>query len=169
MRITFHKESERDYHSIALRSDGVSVRIRGVGRWVGLPHDFAHYFVEHGLGLRYGFWGQIALGAVWPQVEILSGRQKPHAKERSKEILRDNAKGISHSEVIVRLFVEITEQEIDSNWDATSKKLRESPEVPRGPKISFEKELVDDICEQLRIGKEHWLNLAIGSSITVDW
>jgi len=169
MEITFLKESEREYHSVATRSDGVSIWVSGVGRWIGLPHDFAHFIVEQGLGLQYGFWGQVALGALWPQIKIVSGRQKPHAKERSEVLLRENKKCISHAEVMVRVFNEITEQQIDANWDATYKELKGCREVPKGPKITFEKALVDEICDRIRKEKGRWLNLPVGQSITVKW
>jgi hypothetical protein len=169
MEITFTKESERDYRSIAKRSDGVTLHVGGVGRWIGLPHDYAHFLIEHALKLEYGFWGQISKGALFPSVRIISGRQKPHACERSRTILKDNHKGSTHAEVMVRLFCEITEQGLDSNAAAAQHILREARDPPKGGKPDFTRELVLNVCSSIRKEEERWKKLPIGQSVTVTW
>jgi hypothetical protein len=89
MKITFTRSGERTYTTTALRDDGVLLDVPNSDRTFRLPHDLAHYVVERELGLKRGFWGCVAAGAMFDGLKVLSGRQPPHAAERSKAIIRE--------------------------------------------------------------------------------
>src|ERR671916_3103834 len=85
------KGPTRRYRSILRRADGVAVELEG-GSYnrVGareLPHDIAHLIVEDELGLDCGLWGVLAAGGLFPNMAIESGRQKPHAARRGREVV----------------------------------------------------------------------------------
>ena len=67
---------------IAVRDDGVSLRVRTPDRKFSPPHDLIHFVVEKGMHLERGFWGSVADGAKFASVDVIDGRQKP---ERTKD------------------------------------------------------------------------------------
>src|ERR1051326_2722081 len=89
MKITFTRTGEHTYTTSAVRDDGVRLEVAGGDRTFLLPHDLAHYVVERELGLHRGFWGCVAVGALFHSTKVISGRQPPHAAERSMAILRE--------------------------------------------------------------------------------
>lgn len=66
-----------------------------------IPHDLAHYVIELELGLQDGFRGSVAAGALFDGMQILAGRQRPHAAEQSRKVLAAHRQGIGVSEVLV--------------------------------------------------------------------
>jgi len=82
----------------------VCFSIRGIGHNFEIPHDLAHLAIEGALGLKTGFWGSAADGGVFPSMTHESGRRKPKAAERSKFILKANARALVEAEVLVSLF-----------------------------------------------------------------
>src|SRR5947209_2919285 len=101
MNITFTCGEGRTYTTIATRDDGVVLQVASYDRTFALPHDRGHYVVEHGLGLKRGFWGCIAAGALFPGITILSGRQSPHAAARSQAIIREAGQHGTEAEVLL--------------------------------------------------------------------
>src|SRR5579862_2182697 len=89
MEIIFTLGEDCRYSTIARRNDGVVLRVPSFDRLSRLPHDIAHCIVEQGLGVRRGFWGCVADGALFPGIEVVSGRQVPHAAERSRALIRE--------------------------------------------------------------------------------
>jgi hypothetical protein len=101
MKVTVHRLSDFRYFSTAVRDDGVTVRIPGFDRAAEFPHDLAHFMGERELGMTRGFWGSVAAGAMFtPGMTVVDGRRKPHADERSKQILKANADQIGVSEFV---------------------------------------------------------------------
>lgn len=74
MKLTFIKLGQGRYVTHVVRDDGVMIEVPGPDRKAPLPHDLAHYIVESRLGLKGGFWGRVAAGAVFPGMKVLSGR-----------------------------------------------------------------------------------------------
>jgi hypothetical protein len=89
------------YETIITRDDGVSFRVIGVGHTFTIPHDLAHYVIEKALEINDGFWGSIAAGAVFKSMTHLSGRRKPKATERSRAVLKANARALTEAEIVV--------------------------------------------------------------------
>lgn len=79
MKVTFVRD-ERD-RIVVRRDDGSEVQwtFRSYGE--GLPHDLVHLVVERHLGLSRGFWGLVALGIDFNQVNAAaSGQGDPSAE-----------------------------------------------------------------------------------------
>jgi hypothetical protein len=76
MYLNVQKTADRP-NIIAVRDDGVSVRVRTPDRKFSPPHDLIHFVVEKGMRLQWGFWGSVADGAKFASVEVIDGRQKP--------------------------------------------------------------------------------------------
>jgi hypothetical protein len=105
MDIIFTHSRDRRDQTVVMRQDGVRLRVPVYGKLDPAPHDLAHYVIERELGLRDGFWGSVADGAVFAGMAILDGRQRPHARERSREVQRANARGILFAEVAVEALM----------------------------------------------------------------
>src|SRR3954468_155495 len=71
------------------RDDGVTFLMRGAGGGADLPHDLVHALVEQELGVADGIWGCVADGVVWRSMRHVSGRQPPHAAERSARLKKE--------------------------------------------------------------------------------
>ena len=101
MDILFIQSEHRRVETVVTRQDGVRLSVPVFGPLDPIPHDLAHYVIELELGLQDGFWGSVAAGALFEGMHILSGRQRPHAAERSRAVLAAHRQGIGVSEVLV--------------------------------------------------------------------
>ena len=169
MQITFLRIDERRCASTALRDDGVTVRVPGYGRTVPLPHDLAHYVVEHELGLRDSLWRRIAAGGVFPGMRVIAGRRKPHAEERSRAVLKANSERMTRAEVLVGVLMEIVRTGLDRHRDAALARLADawSPAVPDPVQIGFSD--VMRVCAALREAATQWAGVEASGSLTVTW
>lgn len=169
MNITFTRTGERTYATVVVRGDGVTLQVPSPDRTSPLPHDLAHYVVERELGLRRGFWGRIADGAVFPGITVASGRRPPHAAERSRTILREVGPQGTHAEVLVGVFLGILHDGQEGDEPAALARVSAAwtPDKPeRGPLDPSE---VRRVCQALRDIREHWRSLAAGQSLAVWW
>ena len=85
------------------RDDGVVFAMRGAGGGADLPHDLVHALVETELRVPDGIWGCVADGVVWHSMRHVSGRQPPHAAERSARLKRERAAAIQRAEALADL------------------------------------------------------------------
>ena len=97
---------------IAVRDDGVSLRVRTPDRKFSPPHNLIDFVVEKGMHLERGFWGSVADGAKFASVDVIDGRQKPRANERSAQIIRANEAHLSQAEVIVGVFQKVLPEDL---------------------------------------------------------
>lgn len=100
MDVSFHRLAGNLYFTTAARDDGLTVTIPGYDRASAVPHDLAHFVAEREFGMTRGFWGSVAAGAMFVNMAVASGRQKPHAAERSKLILKAHGTDIGLSEAV---------------------------------------------------------------------
>jgi hypothetical protein len=170
MQITLTRSGEHTYRTTALRDDGVTLEVASSDRTFLLPHDIAHYVVERELGLQRGFWGCVAAGALFDSIKVISGRQPPHAAERSRAIIREARRDHGpEAEEMVSHMVRIMDAGLDSNWPAAQAVLARmyQPRKPsRGP---LRAEEVQRVCGVLREVQQHWQALLIGESLVVFW
>jgi hypothetical protein len=82
MRVSAEKTTERPI-IIAVRDDGVSLRVRTPDRKFSPPHDLIHFVVEKGMRLQRGFWGSVADGAKFAGMELM-GKSPEQTKGRRK-------------------------------------------------------------------------------------
>ena len=99
--MTFARMADRrPVETLVERDDGVVFAMRGAGGGADLPHDLVHALVEQDLGIPDGIWGCVADGVVWGSMRHVSGRQPPHAGDRSARLKRDRARAIHRAESI---------------------------------------------------------------------
>jgi hypothetical protein len=168
MKIIFTRHGERTYSTVAVRDDKVIVQVPGFDRPTWLPHDLAHYIVEHRLGLKQGFWGRVAAGAIFPGMKVLEGRQPPHAASHSRAAVREFPRIGTEAEVLVAFFAEIAQQQLERDWPLAQKKLRQVWQGTAGNALLSRSE-VQQVCLELRDFQQQWQDLAIGQSLTVVW
>ena len=101
MDICFTRSTDRRDQTVVTRQDGVRLNVPVYGPLEPLPHDLAHYVVEREFGLRDGLWASVAGGAILKGMKAISGRQPPHARERSDAIQAANRRGILFAELAV--------------------------------------------------------------------
>jgi hypothetical protein len=106
MDIRFIRSTNRQDQTIVTRQDGVRLSVPVFGPLEPIPHGLAHYVVEKELGLRDGLWASIAAGAILEGMKVISGRQPPHAKERSQAIQLANHHGIMLAELAVGIVLD---------------------------------------------------------------
>lgn len=166
MDVSFHRYDGRAYSALARRGDGVSVRLDGSSydrSQPPLPHDLAHFVVEDELKLTAGLWGVIAAGGLFAQVSVVAGRQRPHAAERGREVIKRAGDRISTAEVLVRVLGEI----------ARAGEERSPAVVDRIPGRRRPQDLgpqdVQRTCERLRQSARQWSAVAHGESLDLVW
>jgi hypothetical protein len=158
----------RPYFSFAARGDGVMLRVAG-GSYhplePPLPHDLAHYVVEHSLGLDRGFWGVLAAGGLFPQATVVSGKQAAHAKRRGLEVVRYAQAGqcLTQAEVLVTAIVEIARRDV-SDWQSMQRRIGRRW-LPEG----LTAETVTAIKADLYTANAEWNALRPGDSMTRRW
>jgi hypothetical protein len=105
VRLTFPRMADRrPVETLVERDDGVVFAMRGAGGGSELPHDLVHVLVETELGIADGIWGCVADGVVWNSMRHVSGRQPPHAAERSARLKKDRAAAIGRAEAVADLL-----------------------------------------------------------------
>jgi hypothetical protein len=169
MKITFTRLGERTYSTVAVRDDKVIVQVPGFDRPTWLPHDLAHYIVEHRLGLKQGFWGRVAAGAIFPGMKVLEGRQPPHAAGHSRAAVREFPRIGTEAEVLVAFFAEIAQQQLERDWPLAQKKLRQVWQADQPGNNLLGHSEVRQVCLELRDFQQQWQALAVGQSLTVVW
>jgi hypothetical protein len=169
MEITFKRDEDGVCVTSALRNDGVLLQVPTYDRVSRLPHDMAHCLVERELGLRRGFWGSVAEGALFPGILVVSGRQPVHATARSQAILSEMGQQGTEAEVFVSLFVEIMEKGTDAHEAALRKALSAMWRPSKPSRALPNTEEARRVCAALRNAQQQWQALKPGESLTVTW
>jgi hypothetical protein len=101
VRLTFRRMADRrPVETLVERDDGVVFEMRGAGGGADLPHDLVHAVVEAELEVADGVWGCVADGVVWRSMRHVSGRQPPHAAERSARLKRERSGQVQRAEAL---------------------------------------------------------------------
>lgn len=162
MDITFTRSNRRDPPAFVRRSDGVQLSIPVFGPLEPIPHDLAHYVVEREMDLQGGFWGSVAAGAVFGGMRIVSGRQRPHAADRSKAVIAANGGGIGLAEQLVSAVIAALEGPTPPEPPLSSH--------PKTPKSRNEYLLlVDRLTPAVRSTVERWQSIPVGGTLAVQW
>src|SRR5918997_744572 len=103
----------RPVETLVERDDGVVYAMRGGGGGADLPHDLVHAFVETELRIPDGVWGCVADGVVWGSMRHVSGRQPPHAADRSERLKKERADRIRAAEAVADLVCRIALAELE--------------------------------------------------------
>lgn len=161
---------ERRYETVITRSDGVTYLVKGVGHMAAIPHDLAHFAVEQGLGIRQGFWGSVADGAVFGSLTHVTGRRKPRAAERSKEVLKANKDELTATEILVGLFNQALEEGLGPESPVLRDRLRRYIWTPPGqPPRQFTESEVAAVCAGWQRMLDLWQELPVGGTMEFHW
>jgi hypothetical protein len=169
MEITFTKTGGRTYEVVARRDDGVTLRVRTPDKPLGIPHDMAHYVVERGLNFERGFWGSIAAGVVFGAVQVVSGRQPPHAAERSAALIKASYMEQAAAELYVAVMQGVAREGRERDLRYVNSRLDEVWRPFRRPRPQVNAEDALRVCRELREAEERWAALPVGESVTVSW
>jgi hypothetical protein len=169
MEITFTRTGERTYEVTARRDDGVTLRVRTPDKPLAIPHDMAHYVVERELGFALGFWGSIAAGAVFGTVQVVSGRQPPHAAERSAALIKSAYREQAAAELYVAVMQTVARDGKERDWREVCSRLDEVWRPFRWPRPHVSAEDALRVCRALREAEGRWLALPVGESVTLPW
>jgi hypothetical protein len=161
VRVTVEKTTQRPI-IIAVRDDGVSLRVRAPDRKFSPPHDLIHFVVEKGMRLQKGFWGSVADGAKFASVEVIDGRQKPRANEKSAQIIKANEAHLSEAEMIVGAFQKVLHEDMRPHKEVLLRLLRTS-----GRRV--ETDLLPATWEGLVSFRDQWESLPAGQAIQLEW
>ena len=145
-----------------VRDDGVTLSLRSVGRKFSPPHDVAHFVVEQGLGLQHGFWGSVAEGAKFKNMRVLSGRQRPHADTRSKDLIKANEPYLNEAEVFVGVFQrDLLDQTKAYRKFVGRRRKKDGTEI--------DSDILERVWSALVDIRKQWESLPNGESITLEW
>lgn len=170
MLLRLTRLDERRYETEITRRDGVVYVVRGVGHMGAIPHDLAHYAIERGLGIRRGFWGSVADGAVFGSLAHVRGRRKPHAAERSKQVLRENKGELTETEVLVGLFNQALEEGLGPESPVLRARLGRYIWTPPGHRPrTFSDEEIAEVCTKWKEMLRLWQELAVGGTLELAW
>lgn len=166
MLVIFTKQEHRAYTVTVCRSDRVKLQFQGVGKKFLIPHDLSHLIIESMLGMRYGFWGCVANGALFPGMNIIEGRQKAHAKAKSKQVIKEAHQQLRLAECLVRVFYESSVAHSDLSSIKIQKHLSQiSSDIK--PKLSNSSILA--ICSTLKAFESNWQAINVEESIELNW
>ena len=154
--MTFERMADRrPVETLVERDDGVVFRMRGAGGGADLPHDLVHALVEQSLRVDDGIWGCVADGVVWTTMRHVSGRQPPHAAERSDRLKKERAASIQTAERLTDLVGRLSRA--DEVLPGETSPAGQAPEALRAA------------AADLASAASRWAALAPGTTWTVDW
>jgi hypothetical protein len=156
VRLTFSRMADRrPVETLVERDDGVVFAMRGAGGGAELPHDLVHALVETELGIPDGIWGCVADGVVWHSMRHVSGRQPPHAAERSARLKKERAAAIGRAEAVA---------------DLVARTARGAEVLPGEVAASgFPPARVDAAAAGLRAAGSRWAGLRPGETLPLTW
>jgi hypothetical protein len=170
MKVTIRRlDGDGRYETLVRRDDGVSFHIKGVAHRFTIPHDLAHFLVEKALGLRQGFWASIADGAVFPSMNHVEGRRKPKAAERSRAVLKTNARPLIEAEVLVRIFNDTIEQGHTQTSPVLHGRLKERWAAPGSRPREVSRANNAEIFASYSEMQSKWRDLPVGGTSELCW
>lgn len=156
MRLTFRRLADRrPVETRVERDDGVVFEMRGAGGGAELPHDLVHALVERELRVPDGIWGCVADGVVWQSMRHVSGRQPPHAAERSSALKRERRSRIQQAELLADVVGRLA-----GGADVLPQEIADSGH-PAGQ--------LDAAAAALREAQRSWAGLRPGQTLVVEW
>lgn len=162
MEIVFIRSEHRRVPSVVTRGDGVRLSVPVFGPLEPMPHDLLHVVVERELGLREGFWGSVAAGAIFDGMHVLDGRQRPHARERSRAVLKANQRGVLFAELLVAVAVRVVKAE----------RLENAPlplDFPLAQTRADRDALIQRMQPAVEEMRDRWHEVPLGATLTVQW
>ncbi|MBY0356566.1 MAG: hypothetical protein K2W82_01085 [Candidatus Obscuribacterales bacterium] len=169
MKIAFTRIDLNACQTVVTRKDSVVLAVPTHDRPKVTPHDLAHFIIERELGLDHGFWGKAAAGAMFSGMTVIEGQQKPHAKDRSQQAIKDEKQIGVYAEVLVSTILHMALDNLDKDWIACQRELKEMWVPPGVQTIPWTSARLTKICDELRKAKDDWQKLAVGETMHVLW
>lgn len=169
MDLHFHKRTKNAYITRVFRDDSVVLEVPGFDRKYQVPHDAAHYLIETRLELRQGFWGCVAAGAIFPGMHVISGRQPPHAAEKSKAVIKTAGQRLIEAETLVAGILEIAMNNIDARPQFAIEQMKRLWTLRSPSQPTIKPALVTEVCTSLREFQKRWQALPVEGTIQVSW
>jgi hypothetical protein len=164
MDIWFTRSLDRRDPTLVMREDGVRLSVPVFGRLEPIPHDLAHYVVEHELGMHDGFWGRVSDGAIFEGMHVLDGRKRPHARERSRTIITANHHAILLAELLVdaALRADSSDSPPDLYLYGESTAVRARTRAERLALLARLRSAAAEMCDR-------WRAVPMGGKLLVVW
>jgi hypothetical protein len=167
MRVRFPRlpDHQRAY-ALVERDDGVVYRLYGGTAGPRLPHDIMHFVVERELRIGDGIWGGIAAGVVFDTMQYVSGRRRPHAAERSGQLLRNFREPGLRAERLADLVssaAALDKLTPDKIRRLADEKLSVLPEADVDPA------LIATAARALQVEAARWARLRVGEELCYEW
>ncbi|MFI0479197.1 hypothetical protein [Actinomadura sp. 9N215] len=167
MDVTFHRLAGNLYITTAVRADGVTVTSPGYDRTSAIPHDLAHFVAEREFGMTRGFWGSVAAGALFTNMAVASGRQKPDAAERSKRIIKAHADDIGLAEAAAGAIHDAVEHDLTSKEVVA--RLRALWGVISPAPLPVGDKDIEAASAALRREAARWSAVPVDQGLTLNW
>ena len=165
VRITIVKGRTDD--KIEIRRDNGSEAVTNLPHKGPIPHDFVHYAVERGLGLRDAFWGKVAAGHHPESIADMAKRGGHPSASRAAE--PDPAiVEMVQSERLVECF------EADA-WsgggdDATLVAMAQAGwSQSLVPPLDLGEGEIEFIRRDIRAFQERWAAMPVGAKVELTW
>ena len=169
MHVTFPRlpDHERGY-AVVERDDGAVYRLYGSQAGPRLPHDIMHFVVERELRIRDGIWGGIASGIIFDSMQHVSGRRPPHARDRSKELLRAFHQRGLRAEVLANFVQCVAALDHPSDIQILTLAATQLSVLPDAD-ADVEPATVAAAAQALQVEAARWARLRIGEELSYDW
>lgn len=169
MQINVRRLESRRYATMVTRDDGVALSVPAYGFMHAMPHDLGHYVVEATLPLPHGFWDCVAGGAVFRGMQLLSGRRKPHAEERSRGLMKDHADRLNEAETLVGAFEHVVEHNLDRRPEDAERLIGKHAASFRSGLRLPDRAGIFAVCAAWRDMLAQWQTLPVGQSMELAW
>jgi hypothetical protein len=156
MQIVLTKLSDRQHAVTIVRSDGSRDTIELVTRET-LFHDFLHFAVEAAIPTQRGFWGSLASGKTFAQMN-----------DRSGASFRENAATLAIVEGTVGMMTGAMKRAV-SDEHLVAVFRRSCEELERAPPDWFDERFVVAVRERMRRLQGRWKATPYGESMEVLW
>jgi hypothetical protein len=162
-------DNDGRYETAITRDDAGRFIMRGVAHTFAIPHDLAHFAVEKALGIKEGFWGTIAAGAVFPTMTHIGGRRRPKASERSRALLKANARALVEAEVLVRIFSDTIENGHPESSAVLLARLQDRLPRPGQALRQISQANIAAVYSAYNSLRRAWNETPVGASLTYVW
>lgn len=165
MKIAITKGRGADF-IVVVRADGSRVETSFPHKGP-VPHDAVHWFVEHALGLKGGFWGKIAAGA-HPEALLEIAKAAGHASAKRMGDPDASIVELLQAERLVECF-EAELWSMASDDESLIAMAQTACEASRVPLPALNPAILASVRDPLRTFAAAWSAAPQGHVAVLDW